>query len=108
MVLLTEAVTVGTAVSLTTVVVAVAVQPLAPVTVTEYGPAALTVIEGVAAPVLHTYVTPGVAVVEIVAVGWAQVKVLLTLAVMVGTTVLLTTVVVATAVAPLAAVTVTE
>jgi hypothetical protein len=49
-----------------------------------------------------------VAVVEIVAVGWVQVSVLLTLAVTVGTVVLLKTVVVATAVAPFWAVTVTE
>ena len=40
--LLTLALTVGTAVSLTTAVVATAVQPFALVTVTEYGPAALT------------------------------------------------------------------
>jgi hypothetical protein len=53
-VLLTEAVTVGTAVSLTTVVVIVVKQPLALVTVTEYGPAVLTVIDGVMAPVLQT------------------------------------------------------
>jgi hypothetical protein len=44
-------------VSLVTVVVPTAVQPLAAVTVTEYGPAVLTVMEGVVAPVLHRYVT---------------------------------------------------
>jgi hypothetical protein len=107
-VLLTEAVTVGTAVLLKTVVVATAVAPLAAVTVTEYGPAVLTVIDGVAAPLLQTYVTPGEAVVLIVAVGWAQVSVLLTEAVTVGAAVSLKTVVVVVAVQPLAAVTVTE
>jgi hypothetical protein len=45
--LLTLAATVGMAVSLTTVVVVVAVQPLAEVTVTEYTPELLTTIEGV-------------------------------------------------------------
>ena len=45
--------TVGTVVLDCTVVVAVPKQPLAEVTVTEYGPAALTVIDGVFAPVLH-------------------------------------------------------
>ena len=67
--LLTATLTVGRAVSLTTVVVVAAVQPLVLVTVTEYGPALLTVIVGVVAPVLHRYVKPAVAVVEMVAVG---------------------------------------
>jgi hypothetical protein len=47
-------------------------------------------------------------VVLIVAVGWVQVNVLLTLAVIVGTAVSLKTVVLTEAVAPLGAVTVTE
>jgi hypothetical protein len=48
---LTEAI--GTAVSDTTVVLVVVMQPLAPVTVTEYGPAALVMILDVVAPVFH-------------------------------------------------------
>jgi hypothetical protein len=57
---------------------------------------------------LHRYVTPGLATVEMVAVGWFTVKVLLTEAVTVGTAVSLTTVVVTRAVQPLVPVTVTE
>ncbi|GAB3555410.1 hypothetical protein GCM10027577_40980 [Spirosoma fluminis] len=48
------------------------------------------------------------AAVEITAVGWAQVRVLLTEAVTVGTAVSLVTVVVTTVLQPLAPVTVTE
>ena len=101
--------TVGTVVLDCTVVVAVAKQPLFDVTVTEYGPAALTVMEGVFAPVLHKYVGEvalvGVAV--SVPVGCAQVSVrLFTLTL--GTVVLDCTVVVAVARQPLFDVTVTE
>ncbi|GAB3555446.1 hypothetical protein GCM10027577_41050 [Spirosoma fluminis] len=63
---------------------------------------------GVVAPVLHRYVTPGLATVEMVAVGWLTVMILLAVAVTVGTAVSLMTVVVTTAVQPLADVIVTE
>jgi hypothetical protein len=52
-VLLTKAVTVGTTVFDWTIVDATALQPFPLVTVTEYGPLALTEINGVIAPVLH-------------------------------------------------------
>ncbi|GAB3555414.1 hypothetical protein GCM10027577_41000 [Spirosoma fluminis] len=67
--LLTLATSVGVRVLLSTFVVTAAEQPLGVVTVTEYRPPTLTVIVGVVSPVLHRYVTPGVAVVLIVAVG---------------------------------------
>jgi hypothetical protein len=63
---------------------------------------------GVVAPVLHRYVTPVLAVVEIVAVSRLQVRSLLTEAVTVGSAVSLMTVVVVVAVQPFTPVTVTE
>jgi hypothetical protein len=56
--------------------------------------------DAVVSPVLQAYVTPAVAVVLIVAVGWAGDSRLLTLAVTVGTAVSLKTAVVIEAVAP--------
>jgi hypothetical protein len=64
--------------------------------------------DAVVSPVLQAYVTPGLAVVEIVAVNTEHVRVLLTEAVTVGTAVSLTTVAVTRAVQPLVLVTVTE
>jgi hypothetical protein len=63
---------------------------------------------GVTSPLLHRYVTPGLAVVLMVAVSRVQVRSLLAEALTVGSAVSLITMVVVAAVQPLAEVTVTE
>ena len=70
--------TAGIAVLEITVVFAVVIQPFAPVTVTEYGPAVLTTRIGAVAPVLHWYVygaMPPVILVESVPDGLVQLSV---------------------------------